>query len=406
MARKNRETSFDDLDNAHGILACLENEGSLSRAAVAKKLGLSRTTLTNLIARLMDLGLVTELEEEADPAGRGRPGIPVDLDTSTWFSLGAVFYSGQWIFAITNLRGEVVSTRTAPLDSNSPKHFIATLVKGINAIRAKVPGRLLPGVGIGTPGLVNWESGTILRADDLGWAAVDVGGAVEKATGLVSYVVNRNRAAGIAEARYGAGRNVANFVYIGIGTGISAALMLDGELLHGSTYSAGEIGHIVVDPKGPLCGCGNRGCLQALAAEKGLLRKAGGLYAAGKLPKSSELAAMFAAGTAISGAAVCAAAARGDKAAAACVREAARYLGREVGNLITTLNPDKVVLGGPLVRAGSVLVDFVREEAEQWAMRHPFSSVSIEASSLDEYAGARGAACLVLKNKLELCGTS
>lgn len=401
MIRNNHANGWDDLKNSRNILACLESMGPLSRATVAKKLDLSRTTLTNLIIRLIDLRLVTELEG-GDPNGRGRPGIPVDLDTSAWFALGAAFHSGHWVFVVTNLRGEVVAKQTGPACSGEQKSVLASLVKGLGAMLAKPPGKLLPAVGIGAPGLVNADTGTVIRADDLGWQDVDIAGAIGKATGLDAFVVNRNRAAAVAEARYGSGRGVANFVYIGVGTGISAAIMLDGELLHGSTYSAGEIGHIVVDPRGPECGCGNRGCLQTLAAEKALVRMAVSLSEAGKLPGKSPLAAALAAGG-LDGAAICAAAMAGDKTADACVRSAAAYLGREVGNLITTLNPEKVVLGGPLIRAGSILVDYVREEAAAWAMKHPLSSVVIEAGILDEYAGARGAACLVLKKKLELC---
>lgn len=404
MGHGNRLIDGLDMKTADSILDCIEKEGPLSRASVAKRLDLSRTTLSNLISRFMEQKLVAELEG-TNPLGRGRPGIPVDIDTSTWFALGAEFHSGRWVFVIVNLKGEVVATETVKVDSDSADGFLAALVKGVKRIGGKSPGRLLPAVGVGVPGLVNWEEGTIIRAADLGWEQVPIKETVEKATGLAVYALNRNRATGIAEARCGKGRNVDNFVYIGIGTGISAAIMLGGKLLHGSSYGAGEIGHLTVDPKGPECGCGRRGCLQTLAAGGALVRKARQLLDSGKAKSDGELARALSEQNGSGGEAVCLAAMAGDKMALSCVRSAASYLAMAVGSLVTTLNPEKVIFGGPLVRVGPILVDLVRQEASKWVMPHSFSFVSLDASELDEYAGALGAACLVLARKLDLSST-
>lgn len=401
MAGGNRQVFGDDTRTANAVLACLENDGPMSRASVAKRLDLSRTTLSNLISRFIDLKLVAELEG-GDPLGRGRPGIPVDLDTSAWFALGAEFHSSRWVFVVANLKGEVVATKTIESSAEDPKRFVNSLTRGIQQMRGLAPGRLFPAVGVGAPGLVDRERGVIIRADDLGWREVNVRGQVEKATGYAAYVVNRNRATGMAEARFGLGRGVDNFIYIGVGTGISAAVMLGGRLVNGSHYGAGEIGHVTVDPKGPPCGCGRCGCLQTLAAGGAVARYAAELRAAGKIAADGPLARALAKGEELSGEVVCRAAREGDKAALACVRQAAGYLGMVAGSLVTTLNPEKIILGGPLVRVGPALVDAVREETGRWAMRHPFSQVAIERSDLDEYAGALGAACLVLENKLEL----
>lgn len=404
MTRNPHDTFWDERKTANSILECLEDGGPQSRAVVAKKLGLSRTTLTNIITPLIEKKLVREQGEQTNSRGRGRPGIPVDLETGQWFALGAVFHSRHWVFVVTNLKGEVVATKSTRSSITIPEKFIESLIKGIGSMRKLSPGLLLPGIGIGAPGLVNWEKGEIIRADDLGWINIDVGKKVESATGLTPYVINRNRAAGIAEARFGGGKHLSNFLYVGIGTGISAAIMLDGDLLHGASYSAGEIGHVVVDPKGPRCGCGKRGCLQTVAAEGALAADAERLFRSGHIALDSELGRVFSAGGGVKGEEVFRAAAKGDRGAEKCVRHMAIHLGRALGNMITILNPGKVILGGPLMRDGEVLVRHIQEIAAEWAMEHPFSSVKIEASDLDEFAGARGAACLVLRNKLELSG--
>lgn len=404
MANGFRQGNGDDMKTANTVLACLESEGPLSRATVAKRLDLSRTTLSNLMNRFIEQRLVRELEGE-DPRGRGRPGIPVDMDATTWFALGGEYHSRRWVLVVANLKGDVVATRITAETDGEPASFIQTLLGGVKRMRTQVPGRLLPAIGLGVPGLVNRDAGVIIRAADLGWEAVDIRGPVEKNLGLAAYVLNRNRAAGVAEAKFGVGRNIGNFIYIGIGTGISAAIMLDGALVQGSHYGAGEIGHMTIDPKGPLCGCGRRGCLQTLASGGALAQRIRELHQSGKL-RDGELARTLASGKDITGETVCRAALAGERDALACVKKAGGYLGMAVGTLITALNPRKVILGGPLVRVvGSLLVDQVRETAAEWAMPHPFSQAEIAASALDEFAGARGAACLVLANKLELSST-
>jgi glucokinase len=188
-------------------------------------------------------------------------------------------------------------------------------------------------------------------------------------------------------------------IYIGIGTGISAAFIMDGQLVHGTSFSAGEIGHITMDREGPRCGCGKQGCLHVYVSEGALVRRATGLLAGGR---NSALGARLTAGTGISGEDVCAAAAQGDGVAIAALSESASWLGLAVANLITTYNPDKIVVGGPLGLSDSPLLDMVRAEASKWAMQHPFKAAMIERGALGDFVGAFGAACLVLDRKLDL----
>ncbi len=401
MGNRFQSEAGAEANTANEILNCLENYGPLSRAAVAKRLGLSRTTISTLMTRFIEQGLVSEKEGE-DPQGRGRPGIPVDMNRESWFALGAEYYSSRWVFAIINLKGEVVVTQTMQPAGDRPENFLAALVRGIEYMRSNFSGRLLPAVGVGAPGLVNWEDGSIIRADDLGWVDVRIRDVVEKKTRLSVFVLNRNRATGVAEAKYGQGKAVGNFVYIGVGTGISAAIMLGGRLLHGCGYSAGEIGHLTMDPNGPPCRCGKSGCLQTLCSSVALARMARELRDSGGVEPDGALGRAMVGELEFTGETVYRAALAGDAAANLCVDRAARHLGRAVGELITILNPKKIIIGGPLVRLSSLLVDRTREAAAGWAMAHPNSLATIEASGLDEYAGALGAACQVLRHKLEL----
>ena len=275
---KRRKAEPSDLTKMRALVDMVEKGEGLSRAGIAKNLGVSRTTASTLVSRLIETGILMETGTEVD--GRGRPGISLDIATERWFSIGAEYHSRQWIFVITDLKGSIYKETTLPIPRAEPEDFLEGLGRGLTEIMREVPGRLLPAVGIGTPGLADCSSGRIIQADDLGWKEVRVSEYLHRHTGIPSYIINRHRAGGLAEARFGAGRGVHSFIYIGIGTGISAAILSEGVLLHGTTYSAGEIGHITMDTRGPECRCGRRGCLHTLASGTAM-RKTGLRTAAG-----------------------------------------------------------------------------------------------------------------------------
>ena len=374
-----------------------------SRATIAKELGLSRTTASNVVSQLMAYHLVEELDSEAN--GRGRPGIPLKLSTGTWYALGASFHGRSWHFLLVDLEGNTVAEDHRELGEVTITTFMDTLLDGLDAMIGQVPGSLLPLIGIGTPGLVDSNTGIITRADDLGWKKVPVMRPVKERTGIDCHVINRHRAAGLGEVRFGAGRKVSNLIYIGIGTGISAAFINDGILLEGANFSAGEIGHMLIDPDGPLCGCGRYGCLQAFSSSVALLRlvheKHQSLCALGDELEPNPLWQAIEAHT-LTGEMIAYEANEGNPIALECMRKIAVQLGIAVSNLINALNPQKIIIGGMLGNAGPLLTELIRKEAAFRAMASPFSNVHIEQSMLGTLAGPRGAASIPLHHKLEL----
>lgn len=386
-----------DVLNIERTLAAIEENEGLSRISVARILGLSRTTISTIVGKLINLGLVTEKNRKIN--GRGRPGIVLDLNEAKWRAIGAEFHSGYWSFAETNLKGEITRTFPMPTLCPTPAEFMEALVSGLGEFIRGTEGKLLPALGIGVPGLVDCDRGVILRASDLGWADIHVAETLQAELGYKALLINRNRGSGLAEARYGAGRGVHQMVYIGIGTGISAAFISEGRLIHGSSFSAGEIGHMTIDRNGPLCACGKRGCLHVYASGLAMALRAESL--AGRYP-DSPLAALSTGGEPLSGETVCAAACTGDPLALDCLRDAAESLGFAIANIVTSFNPDKIILGGPVGRMDSPLLGMTTEVAEKWAVPHAFKATAIERSVLEDQAGALGGACLVLDRKLEL----
>jgi predicted NBD/HSP70 family sugar kinase/biotin operon repressor len=394
---RKRRAEPSDITKMRALVDMVEKGERLSRAGIAKNLGVSRTTVSTLVSRLINTGILKETGTEVD--GRGRPGISLDIATEKWFSVGAEYHSRQWVFVITDLKGSIYKETTLPILRADPEDFLEGLGRGLKAIMRDVPGRLLPAAGIGTPGLADCNSGRIIQADDLGWKEVRVSEYLQRTVGISSYIINRHRAGGLAEARFGAGREVHSFIYIGIGTGISAAILSEGVLLHGTTYSAGEIGHITMDTQGPECRCGRRGCLHTLASGTAMGKRAFELLQKGA---QSSLAGFAASPQELSGEIVAAEAARGDAVALKCLGEAAAWLGIAVANLITTFNPDKILIGGPIGAMEGPFIGMIRKEAARWAMQYPFAAATVERGALGEDTGALGAACLILDRKMDL----
>jgi glucokinase-like ROK family protein len=393
-----------EMQNIWDMLDLIENSHPYTtRATIAKILSKSRTTVSNIVNQLMDLHFVEELNSSAN--GRGRPGIPLTLTSNHWYALGASFLGEHWHFLIVNLLGEVVKESIVEVKDGSIEEFVQTLITGLSLMKKEIPGTLIPLIGIGTPGLVNSETGVIVRADDMGWKKVAIKEPVMESLGIPCYVMNRHRAAGLAETRYGSGKGVKNLIYIGIGNGISAAFINEGELLEGANYSAGEIGHLLIDPDGPLCGCGRYGCLQAFSSGPALVRickeKYFSLKAIGDTLPSNILFDAIESNT-LSAEKIAYQANEGNVEAIECIEKIAVQLGIAVSNLINALNPQKIIIGGPLANTGPLLANQIKKEAAIRAMPSPFSSVQIEPSSLGNIASSLGAAYLPLKYKLEV----
>ncbi len=404
MIRGMRPLLTTEMKNMWDTLNLIEHTSPYTtRAAIAKELSLSRTTASNIVTQLIEKELVEELDSEVN--GRGRPGIPLKLAKHTWYALGASFHGKSWHFLVTNLTGETVSEYHVELDVVTETSFIKTLLSGLQMLITKVPGKLLPLIGIGTPGLVDSNTGIITRADDLGWKRLAVMEPVLEKTGIPCHVINRHRAAGPGEVRFGAGRGIRNLIYIGIGTGISAAFINDGILLEGANFSAGEIGHMLIDPDGPLCGCGRYGCLQAYSSSVALVRLAQEKYrslrALGDTLEPNPLWQTIEHET-ITGELIAWEANNGNPIALQCMKKIVVQLGIAVSNLINTMNPQKIIIGGLLGNTGPLLADLIREEAAFRAMASPFATVHIEQSVLGTMAGAMGAASIPLQHKLEL----
>lgn len=384
--------------NYSDILGVIDEGKEPTRASIAKRLGLSRTTVSNVVNALIDDGIVRE--GNAEKSMRGRPGLKLNFTKDRWYALGASIMDTRWSFVVTGLDGriqdEFLSDEISPF---TVSNFLNTLVSGLKSIISRVHGKLLPAIGLGLPGVVDTDRGRILFANDIHWHdIVPVADYVEREIpGFRIFTANRYTASGLAENKYANPEGVRNLVYVGIGAGIRAAVFIDGKLLVGSTYSAGRIAHITVNPDGALCDCGKRGCLLTVSNSSALVSNANRLRA---LPKYSD-SRLNKIERALSFIDVVVQADSGDACAVEAVDLIAVPLAKAISEIAEIINPNKLVIGGSLGYSCTYLVNRVRDLLSEDS-GFDGSNFSVEQAKLRQTSSPLGAASLVLDHKAEL----
>ena len=285
--------------------------------------------------------------------------------------------------------GSVLERRERPTPADDVPATVET-VAGLAAGLAEGGGEA---VGVGAAGMVDFAAGTLRYAPNLAWREVPLRDLVSERTGLPCVVDNDANVAAWAEYRFGAARDFRHVLLVTVGTGIGGGIVADGALFRGAHGFAAEIGHIIVEPDGPPCGCGNRGCWEQVASGRALDR----LARAEVQRDPSGRIAVLAAGDQAAGRHVSEAAREGDPAAVAVFATVGRRLGEGIAGLVNVLDPEVVVVGGGVAEEGAILLDPARAafvEAVEAPEHRP--EVPILPAALGNDAGAIGAAALAL----------
>ena len=250
-------------------------------------------------------------------------------------------------------------------------------------------------VGVAAPGPIDARSGIVTTPPNLpGWKDMPLRQLIQDELGLPTALENDANAAALAEHRFGAGRGTKHMIYVTASTGIGGGFILNGELYNGATGGAGEIGHMTILPQGPHCGCGNRGCLEALASGRAIAREARERVKCGVPTLIADLAEGDL--ERISAKLVAQAAAQGDMEAQEILDEAMTYLGVGMANLVNLFNPELIVIGGGLTKMGARLFDPVRRIIDRRAFRTAAQVVKIVPAQLGDDVGVLGAAAVAM----------
>lgn len=388
----------DQKGSKAAVLQALRIYGALSRIELTRKLNLSRAAVSASISDLIDCNLIAETADKRSTGG--RPATPLTLVPESHLILGADFDNRLWTLGAFDLAGNPQKIVKIPVNDTSLDTVINALISQLDSFIKDLGKSPLKILGLGMPGLVDSNDGLILSAADIGWSNVDFRKLVHEKTGLPVVIINRHRARGIAECRFGSAQKFRQVIYVGIGTGIAAGFFEDRMLITGSMGGAGELGHVTMMPDGPICPCGNHGCLQMLSSGPAMEQEARFLLRQGEISTLVQSPAYDI--QLIKAEDICAAAEAGDRLAIKVVSKAAMYLGIALSNLVNLLNPEAIILGGPIPRNSGYYVNLATETIKQRAMSPLASGVVIRTALFKEIGGAIGAANYALDKHISL----
>ena len=314
------------------------------------------------------------------------------------FVIGVDLGGTKIAVAAGDSNGSILSKITKPTNPQQGVTFVVnSIISCINETinSAGLSSRNIKAIGLGVPGPINRESGSVIFAPNLMWHDVPIVHLLTRVIDVPVCLENDANIAALGEYQFGAGKGSENMIYITVSTGIGGAFILGGEIYLGSHGMAGEVGHMTIVDEGPFCGCGNQGCLEALAAGPAIAKRAQASILHGDETIMKDMVNGYI--NRITAEIVSDAALKGDIVAGEIITKAGEYLGIGISNLINIINPDTIVIGGGVTNVGELLFKPLRKTAERRGIKAAFNKVKIVRSKLQSDAGLIGAICLALK---------
>lgn len=375
--------------NKHAALDLIRfSAGGLSRADLADKMGLTRAAVSLIVNDLLETGVIQEAEIRSVPSGRP----PVTLEINPKLGLvGAIDMGASHMsLAVADFTARILQEFEVPLDiKRGPKDCLAEanqqLLQLLESQGLSISN--ISAVGVGVPGPVITEAGMVVAPPIMpGWDRYPIRATLEKKWNCPVTLNNDAELGALGEWAYGAGRGEKNIAYIKVGSGIGAGLILNQQIYGGTRGAAGEIGHLTIDENGPLCNCGNHGCLEAFASGHAIAQQGHLLVQSGKRTLLSDLGTEK-----ITAHEVAEAARRGDLHAQEILRRSGTFIGIAIAGLINLFNPSIVIIGGGVAQVGDLLTAPIRQAVRERAMRASEQSVRITTAMLGRRSLLMGA---------------
>ncbi|MBC5624656.1 ROK family transcriptional regulator [Clostridium sp. NSJ-49] len=382
--------------NVEAILKVIKNNGSLSRADIAKLTGLTPASVTNITKILIESDYL--IERGIGESNGGRPPIILEINIKARYIIGVSIGVGSIDVVLTDLGAEILAKKSIYIDENNTnKEFVFThLINLINEVIeiSEVNRDKVVGIGVAMHGVVNPMLGISQYAPYYKWENVNIKLILEEKFKCPVFVDNDVRAIALGESLFGAAKSIDNFVEINISNGIGAGIIIDNKPYYGVDYSAGEIGHMVVEQDGSLCKCGNYGCLESVASNISVERK---VIRSIKQGVKSSLVDDVKDIEKINIKDISIAASKGDELAISVLKEAARYIGVGISGLVNILNPKLIVVVGDIFEQEKIMIETLSEVVKKRGLKIPSENVKIVKSDLGENAAVIGAATLVIQ---------
>jgi predicted NBD/HSP70 family sugar kinase len=359
---------------------------SISRARISELTGLNKGTVSSLVLELMNQHLVFETGTGASSGGR-KP-VMLEFNGDTGYVVGVDLGVNYILTILTNMQGIIISEHHEDTIGLHSSEIIPLLVRTIGIVSSQVPPSPygITGIGIGVPGMVD-SHGTVLFAPNLGWTHVDLRAAVQLYYPQIPiFVDNEANMGAIGEKQYGTGKEVKNLIYISVGMGIGAGIILNNEVFRGTAGYSGETGHMTIDANGKQCRCGNLGCWELYASEQALSTMGKTIQPDSKIDSLESFIT---------------AAEAGQVPIIEAFEKIGHYLGIGIANIMNIFNPDLIIIGNRLTLAEQWVSRSLRETVEQRALPIQRQSATVQFSDLSSHSTALGASFMAVSAFLQ-----
>lgn len=376
--------------NKHTVLDLIRfTPGGISRVEISRRMGLTRAAVTTIVNDLLETGIIREAESLS--VRNGRPPIVLEINPTLGFVVGIDFGATHINLLVADLGARILEELETEFDIQAgPEAGIVEADHQVRELLARAGLTLndILAIGMGVPGPILTEAGMVIAPPIMpGWDGFPIRDTLEKRWGVPVSLNNDAELGVLGEWAAGAGRGERNLAYIKVGTGIGAGLLLDGKIYRGVTGSAGEIGHLTIDENGPLCTCGNHGCLEAVAGGHAIALQA---QEAVMKKQRTQLTAIQPIEK-ISAREVAAAARRGDLLSQQILARAGTQMGIAIAGLVNLFNPGLVIIGGGVAQTGDILLEPMRQAVQRRSLPAATRVVRITTAMLGRRSSSIGA---------------
>ncbi|MFL5589014.1 MAG: ROK family protein [Ktedonobacteraceae bacterium] len=400
MKRAQKSTVLDiRRTNRSSVLRRIYLGQSMSRQELSQHSGLSSASITNVVAELLEEGIVIEAGIEASQGG--RPRSILSINPRYGYFIGVEVGDTRIRIELFDLTLHKLSAVAYPvvLSENQPEQVVEYIHQGVKAVLAEAGVTLenVLGIGVSVGGIVEQFEHVFAYIPSWGWRSVPLATLLEERFHMPIYLENAAKVMALAEGFFGAGQGYEHLAVLLVATGIGAGIIADGSLYRGAGNSAGEWGHMTIELDGRLCRCGSRGCLEAYAGAPGIIASLREMVPRSPLLHENDQESTLAA--------IVDAARNGDFTATQVLKDTAHYLGVGIANLINLFNPQLILLGGWAgLQIGEYILPELHQFVERYALKQPLSLTRIDLCQLGQDAVAMGAATLVLEQFLTTTG--
>ena len=360
----------------------------ISRTGLAEEMGLTRAAVTLIVNDLLENGVILEAESRAIP--NGRPPVVLEINPKRGLVAAVDMGATHVNIALADFSAKIIEETSFPFNiKQGPQACLAEVRRILQELldRYGISISEIMAVGVGVPGPVIKDAGMVMSPPIMpGWDRYPIRQTLEEAWGCPVSLNNDAELGALGEWAYGAGRGEKNLAFIKVGSGIGAGLIINQQIYGGTTSSAGEIGHITIEENGPLCTCGNHGCMEAFAGGNAIAIQARKMVQTGKRTLLSNIPLEN-----ITAREVAESARRGDLPSQEIIMRAGTFIGIAIAGVVNLFNPSAVIIGGGVAQAGDLLTTSIRQAVRDRSLHASEQSVHITTAMLGQRSSLIGA---------------